>query len=105
MVAQNEELDLTNEPEPTSNKVDQPPIVIPYDPTKQREWMRGIVAGILLFILGFIVFGSFLSYWLNWTAREELEGLLTILFAPIIGLVGAATGFYFGAAAESRTER
>ena len=30
------------------------------------------------------------------TDIEALKSLLEIIFAPIVGLVGAVTGFYFG---------
>jgi hypothetical protein len=29
-------------------------------------------------------------------AFQDVQALMTIVFAPMIGLVGAATGFYYG---------
>ena len=110
------ELDLTNESsggarEPQLNltadrvtdRVNQPEPA-PFDPSRQRESMRGVVAGLLLVILAFIIIAAFLSYWFNWASQDQIEGLLTIVFAPMIGLVGAATGFYFGST-EARSDR
>jgi len=113
----NDELDLTNEPSGggrppqidltdervADDRVNQPDRA-PFDPSRQRESMRGVVAGLLLVILAFIITAAFLSYWFNWASQDEIEGLLTIVFAPLIGLVGAATGFYFGST-ESRSEK
>jgi hypothetical protein len=95
------ELDLT--------KTEPPPIGAPQpafvgqEPIGPREKTRGQVAAVLLGILAFLVAGSFISLWFDWASSEELDTLLTILFAPIIGLVGAATGFYFGERAAEET--
>ena len=112
----NDELDLTNEPsrggrKPELNLSEEErkgevlePGPTPFDPSRQRESMRGVVAGLLLVILAFIIIAAFLSYWFNWASQDQIEGLLTIVFAPMIGLVGAATGFYFGST-EARSDR
>jgi hypothetical protein len=39
---------------------------------------------------------SWVSLLLQLAAFEDVQALMTIVFAPLIGLVGAATGFYFG---------
>jgi hypothetical protein len=98
--ASNEALDLTADAAPATMAFDQPPPAIPYDPRRQRESIRGVVAALLLGLLCFIVIASFLSYWLDVVEQDALEGLLTIIFAPVIGLVGAATGFYFGGSSD-----
>ncbi|MDQ3655332.1 MAG: hypothetical protein M3457_09650 [Chloroflexota bacterium] len=59
----------------------------------------------MLAILGFLVAGSFVSLWFGWASSTELDALLTLLFAPVIGLVGAATGFYFGEKAGEESEK
>jgi hypothetical protein len=38
---------------------------------------------------------------LSLAALEDVQALMTIVFAPMIGLIGAATGSYFG---EKSTE-
>ena len=70
------------------------PSAIPVE--QQREALRGRIAAWLLAILGFIVVGSFVSLWFGWGETAALTDLLTLLFAPMIGLVGAVTGFYYG---------
>jgi hypothetical protein len=69
-----------------------------YDPGPDREQMRGVIAVILLTILAVIVVGAFLSLWTKWAAAADLETFLQLTFAPMIGLVGAVTGFYYGSA-------
>ena len=39
---------------------------------------------------------SWTSLLLSVAAFEDVQALMTIVFAPLVGLVGAATGFYFG---------
>lgn len=63
---------------------------------EQRELLRGAIAYALLAMLGFVVVAAFITLWFDWGTGEDLETLLTALFAPIIGLVGAVTGFYYG---------
>ncbi len=55
----------------------------------------------LIALLVAVVLLSFLSLWINSVAANELEGLLQLVFAPIVALVGAATGFYYGARPKS----
>jgi hypothetical protein len=70
------------------------PRVVPVE--EKRETLRGRIAGALLLILAFIVVGSFLSLWFGWGTNEELTNVLSLVFAPVVGLVGAVTGFYYG---------
>jgi hypothetical protein len=51
-------------------------------------WLLGILSGILI-----LAWGTLLTGWVNF---QDIQALMTIVFAPIVGLVGAATGFYFG---------
>ena len=62
--------------------------------------MRGWIALVLLAILALIVVVSLLTVALGWAPTEDLVRVLGLLFAPIVGLVGAATGFYFGSRKE-----
>jgi hypothetical protein len=72
---------------------------IPY----QRERRRGQIALLLVALLVAVVVLSFAALWFLPTNRfDSLMKLLQILFAPIIGLVGAVTGFYYGGG-ESRS--
>jgi uncharacterized RDD family membrane protein YckC len=75
------------------------PIKTPYDPARSREWMRGLIALILLIILVAVIVASF--YVIVFKPKDQvnealLEKVLTIVFGPLITLVSAATGFYFG---------
>ena len=47
-------------------------------------------------MLGLIVFFAFLTLWVYGTTFTDLEKLMTIIFGPVITLVGTATGYYFG---------
>ena len=108
---------------------------VPYDPSKQRELMRGTLAMSLVGILALIVLLSFVLIWPDaqryatpgsasgqisgqvfmvqdpqgdttspptvpegtvLVPQSPLQELLTLIFTPIIGLVGAVTGFYYG---------
>lgn len=101
------DLDLAGEPVPelASGPVSTPVSITSYDPSQDRERYRGLVAGVLLGLLTFTVSAAFLSFWFNWASQDEIESLMTIVFAPIVGLVGAATGFYFGAATGGASRR
>lgn len=67
---------------------------------ERREGMRGILAGALVAILAVTTLLGFASVGFDWASPEEARELLAILLTPIVGLVGAATGFYFGGNAE-----
>lgn len=82
----------------------------PYDATRDREQARGQIAFYLLNLLAFIIIGSFclvgLAFMVHWgktggpvdiaQLTASIKQLLELMLTPIIGLVGAATGFYFG---------
>lgn len=68
----------------------------PYDPEPDREKVRGMIALVLVFLLVAIVAVSFLTLWIRDPSFDNLKGLLELIFAPIIAVVGSATGFYFG---------
>lgn len=59
--------------------------------------MRGIIALSLLGLLAFVVGGALATLWFDLAPFEDLEGFLVIVFGPLIGLVGAVIGFYYGA--------
>jgi hypothetical protein len=61
--------------------------------------MRGLIALILLIILVAVIVASFYVIVFKPTDQVKealLEKVLTIVFGPLITLVSAATGFYFG---------
>lgn len=77
-----------------------------YDPGPVRELMRGVIAGILVGMLAFIVVGIFVIALWGIGGKGNLDLLqvvATTLLTPIVGLVGAVTGFYYGEkSAETR---
>lgn len=74
---------------------------------RRREGMRGLLAAWLLAILSAVVaVGLADSAYLVFTGRTGAGDLnsVTNLLTPIVGLVGAATGFYFGSHADDHQE-
>lgn len=72
---------------------------VPYDPSEDRERKRGQTALSLVGLLaGIAVFSLIFAMVAATKEREDaLKAVLELLFGPIVGLVGAVTGFYFGA--------
>ena len=68
-----------------------------YDPEPVRDQVRGQIALFLIGILALMVALSFLLLYAAPWHTERLVTLLQILFGPVATLVGAATGYYFGA--------
>jgi hypothetical protein len=74
-----------------------PPEEKPYDPAPEREKKRGLIALVLVSALcGIIVLAFAFIFFVPAANVELLKSVLEIIFAPIVGLVGAVTGFYFG---------
>jgi hypothetical protein len=73
----------------------------PYDVTRPREIMRGVIAAALIFLLAVTVIGPWAAMAWKWMTIDELEKMLCALIAPVVGLVGAVTGFYFGEKSSS----
>ena|SRR5712692_5739124 len=92
------DLDLTTPAEDPSppTRLSGPLLSAPYDPSQDREKMRGQIAGGLVVLLAFVVIVSFVMLCAKCTTSAELKDLLQIALGPIVALVGSATGFYFG---------
>ena len=73
-----------------------PPTLEPFNLPKEQERVRGRIAEGLLMMLGVIVLFAFLTLWAYSATFDDLEKLMTIIFGPVITLVGTATGYYFG---------
>lgn len=67
-----------------------------WNPGKHLATSRRFIAHWLLAMLSGLLTLSWMSLLLRLVAFEDVQALMTIVFAPLIGLVGAATGFYFG---------
>lgn len=99
-------LDLTQiEPKPPS--APQPrPALAPYDPTPDREVKRGQIAlllvGTLVGLVGFafvifIVVEVIIANWPDAKVNiDHIRVFVEMLLTPMVGLVGAVAGFYFG---------
>ncbi len=66
------------------------------DEPVSRERMRGCIALLLVGILIVQIIFAFLAVVMKWLTIDEIKELFSLIFSPTIGLVGAATGFYFG---------
>ncbi len=95
-----EQLDLTTRPgEAEASGELIRPEERPYDPAREREKKRGVIAVTLVSALCGIVAMAFVYVFvalLTGGSVELLKSVLEIIYAPIVGLVGAVTGFYFG---------
>lgn len=96
-----EERDLTAEDGDLNADFDRklvatPPTLEPFNLTKEQERVRGRIAEGLLMMLGILLLFAFVTLWVYGGTFADLEKLMTIIFAPLITLVGTATGYYFG---------
>jgi hypothetical protein len=102
-------LDLTKDPLEIERVkgISDPLQTPPFDLVQAREKMRGRLALILVLVLAGIVIAAFIyaliSLFILKTFRDldTLKTVLEILFAPVVGLVGSVTGFYFGEKSKS----
>lgn len=94
-------LDIT---QPSTTK--QPRIELqPYNPEKQRDYVRLVVTvGLLLMLMIVIVWACVESAsWPNhWQQTKEM---LQIIVPALVGLIGSVIGFYFGASQTSSSAR
>ena len=76
-----------------------------WNPGRHLAASRRFIAHWLLAMLSGLLAVSWMSLLLRPAAFEDVQALMTIVFAPLIGLVGAATGFYFGEKSSEDRER
>lgn len=92
-------VDLSAEEVPPEGR-ESPVAVAPYDPAEDRERVRGRIAQTLVWLLVSIAGLSLIvGAWLALRTENGIEALkivLELILTPIVGLVGAVTGFYFG---------
>ncbi len=92
-----EVLDLAaEEPTPPPGPAPRPEVGAIWNPEPARERIRGAIAVGLVVLLALIAVGSIVLLATDALSLDEVEGLLTALFAPLLALAGTALGFYFG---------
>jgi hypothetical protein len=66
--------------------------------TRKREDARRWLALIVVASLAFIVVASFVSLWYysKINSIDDIVKVIDAVTSPVIGIVGAVTGFYFG---------
>jgi hypothetical protein len=72
------------------------PSTIPYSIDRDREQKRGWIALILVGLLVVVILLSFAGLFTARIELKDLKELLIVILGPLVALVGAATGFYFG---------
>lgn len=110
-----QELDLTLEEAPGSLDVasllgvEPPSDEGPWNQERQREGVRGRLSQHLLWLLtGLVASGILLLALARYTQvpAAELRSFFEVVFIPVVTLVSAATGFYFGTSSNvDRRER
>jgi len=110
-----DEVDLvsSDRPVPEIRTVPVDVTTSPYDAEKARDDIRGKLALLLIYLLIFVVVAAFVSIWIQvliaWTKGNNidttipLKDMLQLILAPVVGLVGAATGYYFGVSSTKPT--
>jgi hypothetical protein len=83
-----------------SEKESLEPSLRPYDPAHDRELMRSRTALVLIgtlpaTILLTFVFLSIKSWKNDSVTASDFKDVLTIIVAPLIGVIGTIAGFYF----------
>jgi hypothetical protein len=90
-----DELDLTNEETLLQPLSALEPLTISAKREETRQWLAiGLMLVLALTILGLLI--------IAWTRPEtDLSSVVAQFLTPIVGLVGAATGFYYGGSRRS----
>ena len=96
-----EEKDLTGEDgelQPTNydSLESADPLLESFNISKAQEKVRGRIAQGLIVMLAIVILLAFISLWHYRSSFADLEKLMTIIFGPVIALVGTAIGYYFG---------
>lgn len=70
--------------------------VVAEGPARRVERTRALLAFLLLILLSLTVLGLLLLVGLKRITTGELIDIAGVLIAPIVGLLGAAAGYYYG---------
>jgi drug/metabolite transporter (DMT)-like permease len=77
------------------------PLVRPYDPEPVRDRWRGIIAIALLVIFLITIAMPWIAFFWKPDKIDGIKEILSLILAPVAGLVGAATAFYYGRQSSS----
>ena len=102
-------LDLTqgdSEKSLQNYKIDEHIEEMPYDSRPQEDTARRVIAYVLLGMLAGVLLFSFVSLIIAQVKsdKEDVNSLIKVLqivLSPLIALVSAATGFYYGSKKDS----
>lgn len=86
-------LDLADEEEPTAVAGIG---AAPYDPAEDREKIRGRIAIALISLLIGLISLLFVAILVGVVQIDDLDKIVATVLTPILGIVGAVIGFYFG---------
>jgi len=67
-----------------------------YDPRPHEDQARRNIAYWLIGLLTLICLATFMTLWFTRIPVEDVMKIVQILLGPVIALVSAATGFYYG---------
>ena len=74
-----------------------------YDPAQYQDTTRSYIAYWLLLLLTLLILSTFGSLFVIQTITfENVKSIIELILGPIIALVSAATGFYFGAQQQNK---
>ncbi len=97
------DLDLTAEPSTTASVGTAPALAtVAYDPSRDRERLRGKLAGWLLALLAAVAIGPVVALVFDQINSSTLKDILGGVFTPLLGVFGTVTGFYFGSTHPSQ---
>jgi hypothetical protein len=77
----------------------------PFNPEKARESVRGNIAIALIALLAATILASFALLWLHPDRYKDVHDWLDVIFNPLVALVGAATGYYFGSQSSAKSNK
>jgi hypothetical protein len=73
-----------------------PPPFPPLETVPYSDRIRGKIAERLIWMLAAVILLAFATYWRANPDPAMLQEFLAVLFGPLIALVSAAVGYYFG---------
>ena len=100
MAGEDEDLRNLTTDSDTESDIDDVFLEEDYNPRPQEDSARRRIAYILLGLLAIVLIWALVSITLLPDSEERIVKVLEIVLGPIIALVSAATGFYFGSKAN-----